>query len=279
MPTVIVTVVLVYAVASFIHVRDMWVAQALIILAILSFCALCVTSYLFVCSLISDASDDMNAALDNGMKKSVIAWFFISLAIGTIAAFAFMQCGIPVQHSLTAGLITFLIFAFTPTLARRRQNKGMEKAKEENEEPKLPESTDAEADSSEADTDKGDKSELPANYPEELNRYAIRVLFKELKEAQVVDENYRPINMTNTQMALLADAISTIFSIHNKWQVFEPFWRQKNMKQTLAQALRNDTQLSASIYQAFEKALSDPRVGAIKAFASWTERYSRKYLQ
>jgi len=238
-----------------------------------------VTSYLFVCSLISDASDDMNAALDNGMKKSVVAWFFISLAIGVAAAFAYMQCGIPVQHSLTAGLITFLIFAFTPTLARRRQDKGMEKEKEENDEPKLPETTDAKADSSESDTDTSRTGELPAKHPEELNRYAIRVLFKELKETQVVDENYRPINMTNTQMALLADAICTIFSIHNKWQVFEPFWRQKNMKQTLSQALRNDTQLSASIYQAFKKAQIDPRVDAIKAFASWTERYSRKYLQ
>lgn len=273
-PSVIVTVTLVYAAASFIRIRDMWVAQCLILLAILSFCVLCVTSYLFACSMINDASEDLKTALNNGMKRSVIAWFFVSLAIGVAAAFACMSLGMSISNSLVAGISIFLIFAFAPTLVKRKLNRGKEMKKEKQEGRKSQENTDAEI-----GADGSKTSELPANFPKELNHYAIRVLFQKLEEAQIVDKDYRPINMTKTQMALLADAICAIFSIRNKWQVFEPFWGQKDMKQTLAQALRNDTQMSESVYQAFKKAQKDPKVGTIKAFAEWTEHYRKRYLQ
>lgn len=276
-PSAIVTVVLIYAATSFIRISDMWATQALVLLAILSFCALCVVSYLFVCSLASDASEGVKTALGNGMKRGVIAWFFVSLAIGAAAAFSCMKLCISIRNSILVGFITFLIFAFVPTLARRKKYQVAKEieAKEDNQGEQNT-SCDMKA---EAETDDTDKSGLPTNFPQELNHYAIRVLFKELQEAQIVDANYRPINMTKTQMALLADAICAIFSIRNKWQVFEPFWGQKDMKQTLAQALRNDTQMSESVYQAFKKAQKDPKVGTIKAFAEWTEHYRKRYLQ
>lgn len=277
-PSAIVTVLLIYAATSFIRIRDMLATQALIVLAILSFCALCVISYLFVCSLASDASENVKTALGNGMKKGVLAWFFVSLAIGAAAAFLCVKLSMSIRNSIFAGLTTFLVFAFVPTLAKRRKRqtakeKEVEEAKNEH---KVLCEKKAEA---ETETDGTDKGELPTNFPQELNHYAIRVLFKELEDAQIVDANYRPVNMNKTQMALLADAICTIFSIYNKWLVFEPFWGQKNMKQTLAQALHNDTQLSESVFQAFKEAQKDPKVGAIKAFSEWTERYRKRYLQ
>lgn len=275
-PSAIVTVLLVYAATSFIRIKDMLATQVLIVLSILSFCVLCVTSYLFVCSLVSDASEDVKTALDNGMKKGVLAWFFVSLAIGAATTFALIKFDMSIRNSILFGLITFLLFAFVPILARRRKRQVVKEieVKEENKD----EQKSLCDNNAESETDSTDGNELPANYPQELNHYAIRVVFKELEKAQLVDKNYRPVKMNNTQMALLADAISTIFFIHNKWLVFEPFWGQKNMKQTLTQALHNNTQLSESIYQAFKKAQQDPKVGAIKAFTEWTERYRKRYL-
>ena len=54
-------------------------------------------------------------------------------------------------------------------------------------------------------------------------------------QAELVDDYYQPL-ISNTQSALLANEMSKILKIRNKWKVYEKFWGRRKMYQAYYKA-------------------------------------------
>lgn len=65
--------------------------------------------------------------------------------------------------------------------------------------------------------------------PEELaTKQATKLLDAARKEGWL-DEQYHPL-LSRAKSAVLADHIAGLLGIHQKWKVFESFWRRNNMR-------------------------------------------------
>ena len=71
--------------------------------------------------------------------------------------------------------------------------------------------------------------ELP-ELPEPLATPEAMVLWQKAQQAELVDDYYQPL-ISNTQSALLANEMSKILKIRNKWKVYEKFWGRRKMYQ------------------------------------------------
>ena len=72
--------------------------------------------------------------------------------------------------------------------------------------------------------------------PEVLRTEAAMALWKKVREASYVDEDYQPL-LSRSQSALLADAMARRLGIKEKWKVFESCWHRKNMYKDYYRAL------------------------------------------
>ena len=61
------------------------------------------------------------------------------------------------------------------------------------------------------------------------------VLWQKAQQAELVDDYYQPL-ISNTQSALLANEMSKILKIRNKWKVYEKFWGRRKMYQAYYKA-------------------------------------------
>ena len=71
----------------------------------------------------------------------------------------------------------------------------------------------------------GEASELPAVLATEKGMR----LLDAARKAGWLDEQYNPL-ISRTMSAVLADYLSALLGIQNKWKVFEAFWQRKNMR-------------------------------------------------
>lgn len=71
----------------------------------------------------------------------------------------------------------------------------------------------------------GEASEIPAVLATEMGMR----LLDAARKAGWLDEQYHPL-ISRTKSAVLADHIAELLGIHQKWKVFESFWRRNNMR-------------------------------------------------
>lgn len=74
------------------------------------------------------------------------------------------------------------------------------------------------------------ESPEPPELPEPLATPEAMALWQKAQQAELVDDNYQPL-ISNTQSALLANEMSKILKIRNKWKVYEKFWGRRKMYQ------------------------------------------------
>ena len=74
------------------------------------------------------------------------------------------------------------------------------------------------------------ESPEPPELPEPLATPEAMGLWQKAQQAELVDDNYQPL-ISNTQSALLANEMSKILKIRNKWKVYEKFWGRRKMYQ------------------------------------------------
>lgn len=70
-----------------------------------------------------------------------------------------------------------------------------------------------------------DKSELP----DVLKSEKALALWKKAQDAEWIDEGFHPL-VSRTKAALLAERMSGLLGIQNKWKVFESLWGRNNMR-------------------------------------------------
>jgi len=297
-PCAIACGVFAYAANWFKQENNMLLYQSFVVLLTLSFCALLLSFYFFVCKVAVSATNEITQARKKGMSDKSLLWFFISLGVGIITFFLCLNDSHIVPFSIIAGLMTFLALAFGLMLFMKHEQKtmtnkemlqsltGVEPDKMDiTSDDILPstENTDSVAHtlSNDAEYIDGDAElnsvSFPEDFPKELNVYAIKILFVELAKEQILDKNFKPIITNKTQLALLVDAVCDIFDITGKWKVFGSFWNISNGKQLLAQAKKNDVCLDYSIFRAFANAEQNPRMGSIRSFKRWIDIHERDY--
>ena len=71
----------------------------------------------------------------------------------------------------------------------------------------------------------GEASEIPAVLATEMGMR----LLDAARKAGWLDEQYHPL-ISRTMSAVLADHLSALLGIQNKWKVFEAFWKRQNMR-------------------------------------------------
>ena len=70
----------------------------------------------------------------------------------------------------------------------------------------------------------------PPELPDPLATPEAMALWQKAQQAELVDDYYQPL-ISNTQSALLANEMSKILKIRNKWKVYEKFWGRRKMYQ------------------------------------------------
>jgi len=84
-------------------------------------------------------------------------------------------------------------------------------------------------DKAEVDVEDQTSDEETSLLPEELaTKQATKLLDAARKEGWL-DEQYHPL-LSRAKSAVLADHIAELLGIHQKWKVFESFWRRNNMR-------------------------------------------------
>ena len=65
--------------------------------------------------------------------------------------------------------------------------------------------------------------------PDVLKSEKALALWKRAQDAGWIDEGFRPL-VSRTKSALLAERLSGLLGIQNKWKVFENLWERNNMR-------------------------------------------------
>ncbi|MBQ6063755.1 MAG: hypothetical protein IJK87_09025 [Prevotella sp.] len=65
--------------------------------------------------------------------------------------------------------------------------------------------------------------------PDVLKSEKALVLWKKAQDAGWIDERFHPL-VSRTKAALLAERMSGLLGIQNKWKVFESLWGRNNMR-------------------------------------------------
>jgi len=72
----------------------------------------------------------------------------------------------------------------------------------------------------------GDARELPPK----LSTARAMQMWRLLQQAGYIDENYQPIGLSRTEMAILITMMSNRLRIKEKWKTFEHLWGKKNLR-------------------------------------------------
>lgn len=83
-----------------------------------------------------------------------------------------------------------------------------------------------------------DKGELP----DVLKSEKAMALWKKAQDAGWIDERFHPL-VSRTKAALLAERMSGLLGIQNKWKVFESLWSRNNMRGDYNDALNQKQSL------------------------------------
>lgn len=71
--------------------------------------------------------------------------------------------------------------------------------------------------------DEGGARQDEAELPRGLKRDDVKLFLEKLKQADIVDENFKP-KVSNRNASILADFIGTTFNIKSKWKDFGELW-------------------------------------------------------
>ena len=63
--------------------------------------------------------------------------------------------------------------------------------------------------------------------PEKLKTEEAEEIMEDLVDAGILDEDWKPLNLTGTERALVAKAVSEHLHINEVWQVFGQLWNEK----------------------------------------------------
>ena len=83
--------------------------------------------------------------------------------------------------------------------------------------------------------ERGKGTERPV-LPDVLCTEGAMALWRKVREAGFVDEDYQPL-ISRSQSALLADEMAERLGIREKWKVFETLWQRRNMYRDYHDAL------------------------------------------
>ena len=89
--------------------------------------------------------------------------------------------------------------------------------------------------------------------PDVLATEQAMALWKKVRQAGYVDDNYQPL-LSRTQVALLADAMAQRLGIRHKWKTFETLWNRKYMYRDYYEA--QDLRISLSFQDELRKLLA-----------------------
>ena len=74
----------------------------------------------------------------------------------------------------------------------------------------------------------GDNADAaPGELPEILKTEQAQTLLQRLMDADMLDENWQPLELSGTERALVARAVSERLEIADVWQVFGQLWNDK----------------------------------------------------
>lgn len=63
------------------------------------------------------------------------------------------------------------------------------------------------------------------------------LMWQRLQQAGLIDDHYQPVNLSRTDLAILAFDISTFLGLREKWKIFERLWGKKNLRSDYNSAL------------------------------------------
>ena len=66
--------------------------------------------------------------------------------------------------------------------------------------------------------------------PAKLSTGKAMLMWQRLQQAGLIDDHYQPVNLSRTDLAILAFDISTFLGIREKWKIFETLWGKKNLR-------------------------------------------------
>ncbi len=72
--------------------------------------------------------------------------------------------------------------------------------------------------------------------PECLTSEAAQALWKKVRKANWIDDDYQP-KLSRSESALLASEMAKLLGIKKMWPPFEQLWRRKNMRSDYSRAL------------------------------------------
>jgi len=75
-----------------------------------------------------------------------------------------------------------------------------------------------------------EKPKKPAGLPKELTTEEAKAVWKRLIDVGLVDQNYMPVNLSQTEKAVLAQYIAGSLNIRDKWKVFGKLWDVSTMR-------------------------------------------------
>ena len=295
-PSVIACVISAYAALYFAGMKDGVLTQVFIVLLTLSFIGLCISAHLCIKAMVSQTKEELEAAHERGLSSSAMVWFFFSLAVGIVLFVALILNDAGLPASTFTGFASFFLLAFTPVIYKKKLEKRAYSSgnsiEEHSSECPVDTSTETEPVLSEGtrqeetieseyigNDDTLDNIIFPTNFPDELRkRFAIKVLFVELARQQILDKDFRPVNISLTQQTLLINAICDIFGIQAKWKTFA-FWEKDSNKlaNSLSQALKRETRLDEKIFSALKEAQKNTALGSIRAYNSWISKNEPNY--
>jgi hypothetical protein len=66
--------------------------------------------------------------------------------------------------------------------------------------------------------------------PAKLSTDKAMLMWQRLQQAGLIDDHYQPVNLSRTDLAILAFDISTFLGIREKWKIFETLWGKNNLR-------------------------------------------------
>ena len=73
--------------------------------------------------------------------------------------------------------------------------------------------------------------------PAKLRTDRAMLMWQRLQQAGLIDDHYQPVNLSRTDLAILAFDISEFLGLREKWKIFETLWGKKNLRSDYNSAL------------------------------------------
>jgi hypothetical protein len=81
------------------------------------------------------------------------------------------------------------------------------------------------------------ESSEPVVLPPKLSTEKAMLMWKLLQQAGYIDDDYQPIGLSRTELAILAYDMSKRLGIRDKWKTFEKLWDKKNLRNDYNEAM------------------------------------------